>query len=240
MRRKRHIVWILPASLLILSSCKTRIESVTLEERLLPHPNPTSYVFNASIRRVKEAVEKCYGTQWRISKERENLSKVWDGPGDEEVKRALTEALRVPPGNLYWKGDPHVMPDAMQWLYAPGNENDAYYYCGDSTLDRCPLYLWDGHPLPYRADLQFHITPEGDGRTQVKVLTHRSQVIARLDESWSPHGSSFVFVDVPPTTIEQYRALLAIGRELGAHDMPPLITPNADAPVRYVTLPRAR
>jgi hypothetical protein len=65
-------------------------------------------------------------------------------------------------------------------------------------------------------------------------------VVTGLDESWSPHGPSLISAEVDPTTIEQYQILLDIGRQLGAKEMPPLLTPGPDAPVKELTLPRER
>jgi hypothetical protein len=240
MKRSTIAASLLLASLGLVASCTPRIESVTIEERTLASPNPTSYEFKATITQVKGALRKCFSTDWRIAQGKENREKVWDGPGDAETKRLLTLDLREPPGFLHWKGDQDIDYLTDYTFDKPGNEDDAYYVSYGAPLGESDVYLVDGHPLIYSADFHIHIAAVGQGKTRLQIFTHHSRVTAGIDESWSPHGPANVYVQVPPTTIEEYQLLLRVGRELGANEMPPLVTPGPNAPVKEVTLPRER
>jgi hypothetical protein len=52
------------------------------------------------------------------------------------------------------------------------------------------------------------------------------------------HNISLITANVEPTTVEEYQILLRIAEQLGVKDMPPLITPGTNAPIKQVTKPR--
>jgi len=139
---------------------------------------------------------------------------------------------------LLWKGDGDVL--AKNLLTSPGNENDAYLYGGTSPVGESQVYFKSGQPLIYYADFHIHLTAISSNKTRLEIITYGSRVIAGLDQSLSPHGPSLIFVEVPPTTIEQYRILLGIGEELGAKEMPLLVAPGSGAPVKELIFSRER
>jgi hypothetical protein len=109
-----------------------------------------------------------------------------------------------------------------------------------SPVGESQVYFKDGQPLIYYADFHIHLTPLDSKKTRVEIFTYGSSVVTGVDESWSPHGPAFIFVNVDPTTIEQYQILLGIGQQLRMTNMPPLVTPGMDAPMKELTLPRER
>jgi hypothetical protein len=139
---------------------------------------------------------------------------------------------------LIWKGVADVLTRGA--LAKPGTENDAYLSGGGTCIGESKTYFKDDQPLIYFADFHIHLTALDERKTRVEIFTYGSYVVTGLDESWSPHGPSLISAEVDPTTIEQYQILLDIGRQLGAKEMPPLLTPGPDAPVKELTLPRER
>src|SRR5258706_536767 len=109
---------------------------VIFQQRLLAHPNPTNFEFNASLSAVKEAIKQAF-KESLASAARNNRLRVWNGAGDPEAKRLLTILLQLPPGNLFWKGDADAL--SKQLLTKPGNENDAYFYGTDSPVGESPV-----------------------------------------------------------------------------------------------------
>ncbi|MGA3266720.1 MAG: hypothetical protein ABSE16_07855 [Verrucomicrobiota bacterium] len=216
----------------------SNVEQLTVQEKVLPHPNLTNYEFDASVSDVTNAIKKAFGTDWYLAEAKKHRERVWEGRGDATTKHALTLALQSPPPSLFFKGDADALSKNL--LTKAGNENDAYLFGSTSPVSESQVYFKDGQPLIYYADFHIHLTALGAKKCSVDIFTYDSSVVAGVDESWSPHGPSFIFVEVPPTTIEQYQILLGIGQQLGVTNMPPLVVPGPDAPVKELTLPRER
>jgi hypothetical protein len=213
-------------------------EQVTLQEKLLSHPNPMSYEFDAAVRDVQGATQKAFD-KWREEQTRAYQSSVWKGSGDTNSRHLLTLALQLSGSmHLLWKGDGDAL--AKDLLTKAGNENDAYLVGMEAPVGESKVYFKNGQPLIYYADFHIHLTAVGLQRTRVEIFTYDPNVVTGVDESWSPHGPSFIGVKVDPTTVEEYQILLGIGAQLGTKDMPPLVTPGSDSPVKELTLPRER
>jgi len=228
---------------LIFAGCEqqasqSQVEQVTLQERLLSQPNPTNYEFDATVSGVTNAIRKAFD-KWQEEQTKKYQKKEWEGASDATTKHSLTLALQSSGlVSLFFKGDADALSKNL--LTKAGNENDAYLFGSTSSLGESQVYFKDGQPLIYYADFHIHLVAIGPQKTRVEISTYGSRVVAGLDKSWSPHGPSLIFVEVPPTTIEQYQILLGIGQQLGTTNMPPLVTPGPDAPVKELTLPRER
>lgn len=238
---KRRLFHFLIGMTLTLPGCEQRQSGqtgqVTFQQRVLPHPNPTNYEFDATIGDVKDAIKKAF-SKWREEELKLRERRVWNGPGDAEAKRRLTAALQRPPMYLFWKGDADAL--AKDLLTRPGNENDAYFYGTDSPVGESQVYFKDGQPLIYYADFHIHLTAVGPKRTRVEIFTCDSSVAAGAEKSLTVHryGNSLITANVDPTTVEEYQILLRLGEQLGAKDMPPLIIPGTNSPMKQLTKPR--
>jgi hypothetical protein len=220
------------------SSISRGTDQISLQEKVLLHPNPTSYEFEASVGDVTNAIKKAFNV-WQKGQRNKYHESMWTGSGDSKTKRALSDALQSSGmAFLLWKGDGDML--AKNLLTKTGNENDAYIYGDVRPVGESRVYFKAGQPLIYYADFHIHLAAAAPHKTRMEISTYGSRVITGLDESWSPHGPSLIFVEVPPTTIEQYQILLGIGQQLGVTNMPPLVTPGPDAPVKELTLPRER
>ena len=147
--------------------------------------------------------------------------------------------LQQPPGSLLWKGKSESLSDGI--LTQPGNENDFYLFNGGSPVDESPVYFKDGQPLIYFADFHIHISAISAAQTRVEIFTHDPLLNTGMSGGFSPaRGSTFLYVAVDPTTIEEYQILLRIGKQMGLTNMPPLVLPKADAPTRTVIKSRPR
>jgi hypothetical protein len=110
-------------------------------------------------------------------------------------------------------------------LDRPGNENDAYIRNFHSPIGPSPIYFANGKPLQYLCEFHLHIERKSPTLTQITVIPYHSEVIAGL----SPlglHGSpANIYVTVSPTTVEEYRLLLELGKAIGEQGMPDIILP---------------
>jgi hypothetical protein len=205
---------------------------------LILTPNPTRYDFDASISDIQSAVRKAFA-EWRTEELKSRKSRVWKGSGSAEDKELLTMLLQLPPGSLLWKGRSDSLSKYI--LTQAGNENDFYFFNADSPVDASPVYFKDGQPLIYFADFHIHVSAISAERTRVQIFTHDSLLNTGMSGGWSPaRGSTFLYVSVDPTTIEEYQILLRIGKQMGLTNMPPLILPKPDAPTRSVIKSRPR
>jgi hypothetical protein len=237
----RHSLALCFLSALILSGCgqfhASHDSQVTLQARLLPQANLTGYQFDAPLQDVRAAIKRAFGDEWFLAEARKNSLRTWGG-GDAKAKYLLTLALQLPPGSIFFKGEADGLSKHI--LTKPENENDAYLFCTGSPFGESQVYFKDGHALIYFADFHIHLTVVEPRSTRVDIFTFDSSVVTGVDETWSPHGPSFISVSVDPTTVEQYEILLRIGRELGIDDMPPLVTPGRNASIKELTMARRR
>jgi len=225
--------------LLCQPSLAQRGELVQLEEKLLSPADLITCDFDANVTDVKQAIRRAF-EKCRESQKQKYHGRAWAGNGDGKTKQAMSQALQSS-GSLYlllWKGDGDTLARGL--LNKQGNEDDAYVYGDISAFGESPVYFKNGQPLIYYADFHIHLSMIEAGKIRVEITVYRSRVVTGLDTSWSPHGPSLSFVQVPPTTIEQYQLLLAIGTELGAKNMPKLQVPTVDGPSKPVKLPRKR
>jgi len=233
---------LLVGAVLVFTGCEQcqsgDVNQVTLEKKLLPQPNPTSYEFDATVSDVKDAV-KIAIKRWEDELRRNYQGRVWKGDGDADTKKSLSQTLQLSgSASLLWKGDADSLANGL--LTKSGNENDAYVWGGGRPVGESQTYFKDGHPLIYFADFHIHLTATSPQKTRVEVTAYGSSVVTGLDKSWSPHGPSLIFVTVEPSTIEEYQILLKVGEQLGTKNMSPLVTPGTDSPVRELTKPRER
>jgi hypothetical protein len=215
-----------------LAACGSR--RVTLQEKQLPRLNPTVYVFDANPKQTRIAIKAAF-EKWEQEELLARRSRVWKGGGSSEDERGITMLLQLPPGDLLWRGDADALSKNL--LKKAGNENDAYFHCGDSPLGKSQTYFKNGQALIYFADFHFHLADLGNSGTRVEVFTYDSNVNTGVDAGWSPvHGRSSIYAGVGRTTIEEYQFLSMIGQQLGVTNMPPLITPSPDSPVKELII----
>ncbi len=231
---RRQLTKLLAGTVVALVGCgQSSVSQVTLQEKLLSRPNPTSYEFDATVNEVKAAIRTAFDKR-RDEEAKKNRNRVWRGGGDAEDKRILTMLLQLPPGFLFWKGDADSL--AKNLLTKPGNENDAYFYGTDSPVGESLVHFRDGQPLIYFADFHIHLTSVGPQKTRVEIITYDSSVNTGVRAPWSPaRGRTFIYVKVDKTTVEEYQILLGIAEQLGVKDMPKCVIPGPDSPVRQLT-----
>jgi hypothetical protein len=219
-------------ALLLLPGCGPN--SVALQRKPLARPNPTNFVFDASVAEVKLAVKKWYDKR-RHEELKANKTREWPGHADEETRKSLTGLLRLPPAMLFWKGDADALAKFL--LTKPGDENDAYFYATDSPVGLSQVYFKDGQSLIYFADFHIHLAELGPMKTRVEITTYDPVVNTTARGPWSLErgGRPFIYVPVDPTTVEEYQILRGIGEQLGATNMPAVLVPDSNAPAQPVT-----
>jgi hypothetical protein len=195
-------------------------KTISLEEKSLNRQNPTTYEFNANVDQVKLAIKKAHEI-WVDSTHAPGYRKHEDPPFG---------------ASLIWREDDEGA--LCRGVFdKPENKNDAFLFGGPDAFGRSQVYFKKGVPLLYFADFQIHLAKVDSSKTRVSIVTYEPWVSAGLDHS-SPHGPSYIEVDVKPTTVEEYEFLLKIGHELGVQDMPQLVVPGTNSPSQEIKRPR--
>ena len=199
--------------------------------RLLPRPNPTNYLFEASIGDVKKAIQRAYDN-WRYPTGRRYADKVWQGRGDAVSARVHTRAIQLIGHELLQWRDQNGASDSGI-LSKRGNENDALLSGQEAPYCESQIYYQEGVPLIYYADFHIHLIVLGERRTSVEIATLVPRIAVGVDTSFSPvAGAGLILDPVSPTTIEEYDILLRIGKELGIGNMPTLAVPAPNSGVK--------
>ena len=118
--------------------------------------------------------------------------------------------------------------DTLEGSWKPTGLNihcchETEYHILQRGFTKSDIYHWLHTPLDYKADFELRLIPISDSKTQVDVVTSDSEV--RIGPSFSAHGGDY-YERVAPTTIEEYKILLRIGKVLGQPGMPALLMPK--------------
>jgi hypothetical protein len=130
----------------------------------------------------------------------------------EQIRRALPQCTDTP-----------CPPAPTPCLILDSPTDGTTYNLDQLDRTRSDVYRWFGSPLEYKASYVVKVTSESDSRTKVEITTSDSNVL--LGTGVGVHGGDFI-ENVAPTTIEEYRYLLTIGRKIGEQGMPPLHLPQ--------------
>jgi hypothetical protein len=188
-----------------------RAGEIAIQERQLPKRNPTAYEFDVPLDAVIRALDEARGIKWHgTQNSNEGGYLAWNG------------------GNLFTRTE----------RSQEGNEAVAYLNGMGNAVGKSHVYLKDGRELAFFADFQIRLTSISNSKTRVDIVTHDSFVEAGTE--LHPFARAGIFVDVPPTTIEEYQILLDVGKQLGAQDMPKLITPDPGSPTKKLRATRRR
>jgi len=95
-----------------------------------------------------------------------------------------------------------------------------------TTLGYSNVYFLGSKPLLYKAEFQLHFEKITDTSTQVRIITLNSKVIVGMQHISIPSHRGFKYKSVEPTTIEEYKILLRIGKLVGEKKMPSLKMPE--------------
>jgi hypothetical protein len=140
------------------------------------------------------------------------VSYVFNSPASE-VRSAIDASVSsANQGRMYG----HWVPSGLSFHGSAETEYDMHQITVSDS------YFWSNTPLQYIADFKLLLTPVSDSKTRVDIRTSESKV--RIGANFGGHGGDY-YERVAPTTIEEYRILLKIGRALGEQDMPPLRLP---------------
>jgi hypothetical protein len=134
-----------------------------------------------------------------------------------QVQRAVESSFHLPVDDDRLYGDWN--PSRMSGRGSPETEFDLL----QDGLTKSDVYHWLTVPLRYKAEFKLRLAPLSDSTTQVDVQTAESMVL--IGPNLFGHGGNF-YQPVAPTTVEEYRILLKIGRSLNEPSMPSLKVPK--------------
>jgi hypothetical protein len=170
-----------------------------IPERIADVKNPTSFVFNKSKLKVREAIIEKFGH------------------------------LQFKDMILYFNGGKFRHIDTVGIFKQPGNEDDFYLAASNHfSIGRSCIYKMDNSALEYSASFHVHIVSIENNQTEVKIVTIKPRVVIGKDILPSgPHFvRQLKYYNVEPSTVEEYEILLTIGRALGQKGMPQLKKPE--------------
>jgi hypothetical protein len=168
---------------------------------------------------------------YEIKLEKKNPTVYCFNANPQEVKKAAIRKFdNFKDLDLVLKNEYKYQTEINSILNKKGNENDLYL----ETYGNClisKVYFNDGKPSLFEVEFHVHLDSLSENMTQVTINTLRSEVL-----TGSKIGISDNLVlgqpnteKVPPSTIEEYEILLAIGEELGQKGMPPCHYPPKNA-----------
>jgi hypothetical protein len=201
----RHIYWITLLLLSLCISCSSDIHPI--ETKSFSEKNPTSYEFARPMSEVKQAVLSAF---------------------DTSKKNPVTDEFHSSFSTMSFFFVAESKEDALFSKHVfenPENSNDLYLHSYGEPISHSFVYSAVGDALKYRATFQLHLTAPTENSTKVSVITHNPTVI-NGSKCCGLHGYVSNDVPVEPTTIEEYKILLFVGRLLGAQNMPPLRLPE--------------
>jgi hypothetical protein len=188
-------------------SCSSDVHKI--KTRSLVQKNPTSYVFPGRVPEVREKI----------------LTVFEDFP----LRREFGSFVSPNSPSFMFSVRTREEDGSYEPIFAsPANHNDLYLHSWGEPIDPSEVYFGGGKPLRYRAEFQLHLTAADNDNTQISVITHKPSVI-NGSVCCGLHGYKSNDVAVEPTTIEEYRILLFIGRILGVNNMPVLKLPEGKA-----------
>lgn len=186
-------------------SCSSGIHEI--KTKSLNEKNPTSYEFARPMSEVRRTVISAFDTAKR-------------NPLTEEFHSSFSRT------SFFFVVESKEDPSFSKHIFGkPENSNDLYLHSYGEPISFSAVYFGGGQPLKYRATFQLHLTAPTENSTRVTVIPHNPTVI-NGSKCCGLHGYVSNEVPVEPTTIEEYKILLFMGRLFGAQDMPPLRLPE--------------
>ena len=179
-----------------------------METRAFPQRNPTSYEFPGSVSEIKQKMLATF-------KDFDVMQSFYRSFADGSFYFAVEGGENA----LFTKNY------AKDMFANERNKDDLYLHSHGALIGGSPLYLGGGMPLPYSAEFQLHFDAIDPNKTRVSVITHNPRVYNGT-VCCGLHGYKSNTVPVEPSTIEEYKILLFIGRRLGMNDMPMLKLPE--------------
>jgi hypothetical protein len=170
--------------------------SYSPEQKQLLEQNPTSYTFPSGLEEVKEKIET-------------------------NLNRGKFRHM-----DLFSKKKSYKPLDSVDIFDQPGNNND--YFLSPSysnfTIGKSKIYTDND----YIASFHLHLRAIDSMATEIEIKTINPKIIVGKDLLPSgPHFSrQLKYLDVKPSTIEEYEILLIVGKSLGQSSMPDLKLPN--------------
>lgn len=148
-----------------------------------------------------------------------------------EVKRAIIDVFSRGKSNdmvLSYRSSKLKPRDTLDIFDQPGNYDDFYLHPSRFIIGESSSYFINGRKADYHVDgFHLHVSDIDGAHTQVEIITIDPKIIA--GKHLLPSGPHFTrelkFIDVPPSTIEEYEILLLIGKSLGQKGMPELKKP---------------
>lgn len=195
------------AALALLVSTGCVYNAVRMETRTFPERNPTVYQFEFPLEELRARVMAGLA------------------PAKQRAHPIFSQHR--------WPGGPATLsvyqPKDASWvkvLQLPGNARDLYLVESDvHPLWESPVYRGPDQGLPFLAAFHVHFAAVSPNVTSVSVTALETKVLNGQMTGMIGHGRANRYVQVEPTSIEEYVVLRYIGEILGVRSMPKVILP---------------
>lgn len=190
----------------------------SLETKELVETNPTEYIFNVPLDKLKQTILESFNENKDLSSPFYQSSifyfKVDMGSG--EHKMTVSFDAETTADSLFGK----------EHFQKPNTENDIYIH-SFGQFWYSPIYFSDGEPLEFRTPFILTLEKLDDQRTRLKVKAEDPKVLKGV-AGLTAHGFYSNEIEVQPTTIEEYSLILFIAERLGDTTLKPLTIKTKD------------
>ena len=201
------------AAVLAAFSCNAGVQRI--QTYSLPGSNPTSYSFPLPVTEVHQRAWQAF------SMEHQDTHPIF--------RKSSSMALET---NLLFESTLFAecatnAVFAEKIFHDPANSNDIYLHSFGSPFVISPVYHGKKGGFPFIASFHVHLAASGTN-TIATVIASDTQVINGTKFGFGPCGPGMAnnYVDVKPTTIEEYTILRYLGDYLGVTNMPPVVLPK--------------
>lgn len=168
------------------------------EEKKLEQKNPTTYIYNISKEVLRSQLISNIDRFRSI-----HLTLLYDEIGIEPLD---TLEIFEPPKNKY----DFYLEQEIYWQF------------------KSLVYFVDGNPALYEAGFHLHLEEIDKQRTKVSIYTIRPRIVLGTD--FLPSPPHFVrksrYMNVTPSTIEEYKILVLVGQIVNEANMPLILYPR--------------
>jgi hypothetical protein len=195
---KKLLKLLLPITVLSILFFLVRGCEISYSELKMPRKNPTSYIFDCKLYELRDLIQDSYF----------------------DFNRALNgEAY-----SLYSVIQDSIHLRGFPFLFKNENINDLVYshYSGPSNI-----YISKESTIVYSASFHIHFTRLGNNKTQVSIFTLKPKITVKVKTIIQHAPGFYNTYEVEPSTVEEYKILLVIGKKMGVADqMPKLLLPK--------------
>jgi hypothetical protein len=188
-----------------------------VQQKILVHPNPTSYTFNLPLNVLRDTIFKMF-----------DISSQWNDPilmrifyfrfpeDDPKIMQAdFSASVYSDPGfgDVYFK--------------EPGTRDDIFLF-DMANYWKSPIYHSNGEPFEFTSSYAIQLKAIDKNTTRITIKSIGSEIVngTLCCNPHSPSGHYSNTQSISPTSVEEYTLILFIAEKLGIKGLPSLELPK--------------